>query len=116
MQRAEARSIATRQDGSPPTDLLAEEIKTFIDTELEDEWTEPVDREESWCLWVRVMEQRFMNGRDDQVNYESIDGDPELDDKAAENNQIQDEYFEDQEAEWEVEMCEVQGETGLQDF
>ena len=76
----------------------------------------PQSKEEAWELWKRLMSQRFVNGRDNQFDYRTVDNSDDLDRGSDENGRAHDDYFDQQEAEWAVPTSEIQGETGVQDF
>ncbi|KAJ3337581.1 hypothetical protein HDU93_000824 [Gonapodya sp. JEL0774] len=66
-------------------------LEAALDMVKEQELARRVGREDL----IRVMEQRFLGGGDLDFNYASVDNDPELDDLAAEERDLQERYFAD---------------------
>lgn len=69
------------------------------------------------------MRRRFVEGRDGDFEYASVDGGEEFDDREEEERQALDRYLEDEEPEFVDEEGrrksggdELEGETGVQDF
>jgi len=61
------------------------------------------------------LQERFIRGRDEEFDYDAVDGDWDLDVTAR--REAQDEWFEDEEPTWaEGEERARTGETGVQDF
>lgn len=85
----------------------------------------PANKEEGLTRWRWEMETRFLRGGDDDFDYETVDKNPEYDDRTIEEQDAADRYFEAEEPEF-VEDQEgatkkksteaLQGETGVQDF
>jgi hypothetical protein len=84
----------------------------------------PTNKEEGLARWRWEMETRFLRGGDDDFDYTIVDNNPEYDDRAAEEREAEDKYFDDQEPEFVQgeeraagsEGRELKGETGIQDF
>ncbi|KIW20379.1 hypothetical protein PV08_00954 [Exophiala spinifera] len=85
----------------------------------------PANKEDGYARWRWEMETRFMRGGDDDFDYSTVDDNPEYDDRAIEEQDAEDRYFDAQEPEFLVESNEensqspgkvLQGETGIQDF
>lgn len=78
----------------------------------------PPNKEEGEKLWRWEMGLRFMRGEDRDFDYKTVDENDEYDDLT----EAQDQYFDDEEPEWVVQVDDddiqsrLQGETGIQDF
>ena len=84
--------------------------------QLED-WHTPTDKSQAWELWKRIMGQRFVNGRDDQFDYSCVDNNERLDMGVFATQDIQEKYFDQEAAKWEVDdASQIIGQTGVQDF
>lgn len=116
LERAETR-LALAEHGPTSSNSAEIEISQLVDVEdSPEEWTEPKDKDSAWELWKKIIGQQFINGRDDQFNYEKIDDDESLDESEHENQALLENYIEQEEGHWEVNPSEVKGETGVQDF
>ena len=70
------------------------------------------------------MEQRFVRGGDDDFDYGKVDDNEEYDDRAAEELEAEEQYFDQEEPHFvagqdaaHISRAEqLQGETGIQDF
>lgn len=83
----------------------------------EEEDEKPRDKEDALARWQWAMEMRFLEGRDDDFDYSTVDESEEYDDWAEEDRMKLDEYLLTQEPEWCLERGkEPEGETGIQDF
>lgn len=84
----------------------------------------PASKEEGLARWRWEMEARFLRGGDDDFDYESVDKNPEYDDRAIEEREAEDRYFDQEEPEFvegeeavpRSENRALEGETGIQDF
>ncbi|UNI22302.1 hypothetical protein JDV02_008202 [Purpureocillium takamizusanense] len=83
---------------------------------IDNAWdAEPEGRADGRELWRQFLQERFIRGRDDEFDYDAVDGDWGLDVTAR--REAQDEWFEDEEPTWaEGEGRARTGETGVQDF
>lgn len=63
------------------------------------------------------MEMRFLRGDDHDFDYSTVDDNEEFDDRAQEERDREDAYFDDEEPSWQLEPGQkITGETGIQDF
>lgn len=86
----------------------------------------PVSKEEGLERWKWEMEMRFVEGRDADFEYETVDLDESMDDLVTEERERAEKWFDEEEEGWvgdddhggNVEGGERQlkGETGIQDF
>jgi hypothetical protein len=84
----------------------------------------PANKEEGRARWRWEMETRFLRGGDDEFDYEGVDNNPEYDDRATEERDAEDNYFDAEEPEFvedghgdtRKKSRDLQGETGIQDF
>jgi len=84
----------------------------------------PANKEEGQARWRWEMETRFLRGGDDDFDYEGVDNNPEYDDRATEERDAEDKYFdaeepefvEDEHGDTRKKSKDLQGETGIQDF
>ncbi|EXJ72211.1 uncharacterized protein A1O5_04715 [Cladophialophora psammophila CBS 110553] len=84
----------------------------------------PANKEEGLARWKWEMEVRFLRGGDDDFDYDSVDYNPEYDDRVLEERDAEDRYFDEQEPEFvkgeeglrRSPSRELEGETGIQDF
>ncbi|GJN81845.1 coiled-coil domain-containing protein [Purpureocillium lilacinum] len=85
-------------------------------TGIDNPWdAEAEDRADGRELWRLFLQERFIRGRDEEFDYDAVDGDWDLDVTAR--REAQDEWFEDEEPTWaEGEERARTGETGVQDF
>ena len=88
---------------------------TALEADLSDR---PQTAEEGQEQWRERMAQRFLAGRDEDFDYELVDGSDEYDDQAEEARQSLDEYVAGEAAEFVGLGAEgvPKGETGVQDF
>ncbi|KAI8143993.1 coiled-coil domain-containing protein-domain-containing protein [Fennellomyces sp. T-0311] len=77
-------------DGSSDED---EEMKDVDDQDIEQVMT---FREEQRNELVRLLEERFLSGKDAQFDYEKVDQNEAYDDVAQQEQDIQDQYFDDE--------------------
>lgn len=85
---------------------------TAVDQNEEDR---PKNKDEGIAKWREVIEQRFLRGEDEDMDYDKIDDNDEYDDWVDDRRKHEDEYFGKQDAEF-VGEGERQGETGIQDY
>ncbi|KAJ9637579.1 hypothetical protein H2204_004728 [Knufia peltigerae] len=115
LRHPDPNSIFTYKRG-PHGEILAEERDEV-----------PANKEDGQARWRWEMETRFMRGGDDDFDYSTVDDNPDYDDRAIEEQDAEDRYFDAQEPEFLVESDqgssqsqgrgrELQGETGIQDF
>ena len=92
---------------------------------LEEERDEvPANKEDGLARWRWEMEVRFLRSGDDDFDYTTVDNNAEYDDRAVEERDAQDRYFDEQEPEFvqgddvvvRSKSKELEGETGVQDF
>ena len=126
------REIERRQKGyarSLEADLVRSEAKVeearkaqgvYIRTEAgeivsmhDDE--EELSREEAYERWCEVMERRFLDGKDEDFDYQVVDEDEGLD-RDLEERERQEEWFEAEQADGGGNVKKLEGETGVQDF
>ncbi|KAJ4132688.1 hypothetical protein NW754_015503 [Fusarium falciforme] len=91
------------------------------DGDLEHPWEKPAtDKAHGLQLWHAFLEERFVHGLDEDIDYRPIDGDEDLDTMIRQD--AQDAWFDDEEPSWvddEASGTDQQprrGETGIQDF
>ena len=72
LQRAETR-LSSLQNHKKPDNLPAGD-NTVLEEQL-DEGDRPQDKIQAWELWKRIMGQRFIDGKDDQFDYSTVDHD-----------------------------------------
>lgn len=95
-------------------DALRENPSSTLETRAENNWGETVtSKEEAEQVWCETMTLRFMEGRDDDVDYNAIDNNEEYDDHKQIEMDAQDAYFD---AESPVVEGVTSGDTGIQDF
>ncbi|UPK91761.1 hypothetical protein LCI18_002696 [Fusarium solani-melongenae] len=89
--------------------------------DLEHPWEKPAtDKAHGLQLWHAFLEERFVHGLDEDIDYRPIDGDEDLDTMIRQD--AQDAWFDDEEPSWvdnEASGTDQQprrGETGIQDF
>jgi len=112
LRHPDPQSIFTYRRG-PNGEILAEE---------KDE--RPANKAEGLARWRWEMETRFLRGADDDFEYDTVDNNPDYDDRAIEEQDAADRYFDEQEPEFvegeegvtKSQSKELQGETGVQDF
>jgi hypothetical protein len=83
-------------------------------------------KEESFVLWQREMEARFVRGDDSEFDYKTVDENEGYDDHALERQEAEDKYFDEEDPEYVIgddgarrtksQEGRLQGETGVQDF
>ena len=84
----------------------------------------PVDQEDGLRRWRWEMEMRFVGGRDDDFDYETVDGDDRLDDRIGEERDAEEQWFDGESPNFVIgedeikkkRSKELEGETGIQDF
>lgn len=77
----------------------------------------PATKEEGWERWRYAMEMRFVNGRDDDFEYEAVDGSDEWDDRGEEDRIALEDYLAGEEEKFvRSDGKSPEGETGIQDF
>lgn len=81
----------------------------------EDEEDRAHSKDEGWEKWKEVMTLRFLQGRDEDFEYASVDGNEEFDDQAEEDRKRLEEYLNGDDEEFESEGT-LRGYTGVQDF
>ncbi|EXJ93106.1 hypothetical protein A1O3_01662 [Capronia epimyces CBS 606.96] len=114
LRHPDPNSIFTYKRG-PSGEILAEDKDEV-----------PANKEEGFTRWKWEMETRFVRGADDDFEYGAVDHNPDYDDRATEEREAQDRYFDEQEPEFvegqdendatKSKSKELQGETGIQDF
>ncbi|KAL9058024.1 MAG: hypothetical protein Q9162_002016 [Coniocarpon cinnabarinum] len=113
--RAETRITSVQTDVRTEYNTQ-NEFASLMEVEGEPDVTEPKTKDEAWAIWVRVMSRRFIEGRDEQFDYNQVDEDADLDYGLDEQRVADDTYFDAEDAAWEVSNDEIQGQTGVQDF
>ena len=81
----------------------------------QDESERAQGREDGWEKWRDVMGLRFINGKDEDFDYSSVDENDEYDDGAEEDQKRLEQYLDGEEAAFVGEGSPV-GQTGVQDF
>ncbi|KPI42210.1 uncharacterized protein AB675_9701 [Cyphellophora attinorum] len=86
----------------------------------------PSNKEEGYARWKWEMEARFLRGGDDDFDYGTVDNNEAYDDKALEEQELQQSYFDDEDPEFVVgadgakrtksQEAKLEGETGIQDY
>jgi len=84
----------------------------------------PPSKEEGEQKWSKEMELRFLRGDDIDFDYQTVDENEEYDDRAAQEREEQEKYFEAEEPRWRTFCTEedsgfdrqLVGQTGIQDF
>lgn len=77
------------------------------------------DRDKSRLLLEKMVREKFLEGGDDEFDYESVDFDENWDDWEIDEEDIRARYFEEESTETEGEEGEekvLSGQTGVQDF
>ncbi|KAI9850662.1 MAG: hypothetical protein M1838_005307 [Thelocarpon superellum] len=93
----------------------------------EDPAEAPQDKADGEAWWRREMTQRFLNGRDDDFDYRVVDESDEWDDRAQEEREEEERFFDQEEPRWVSDEADaagqdvmaaavIYGETGIQDF
>lgn len=85
-----------------------------------DEDEASLDREEARERWVDAMALRFLNGKDDDFDYQAVDDSELYDDQVTEEREKQEEWFEEEVPDSSPRQGEakrrLEGETGIQDY
>lgn len=118
LQRGESKlSKLKESDGSGRTPNGIENSEG----DLEHPWEkQATDKAHGLRLWQAFLEERFVHGLDEDIDYRPIDGDEDLDTMIRQD--AQDAWFDDEEPSWvddEASGADQQprrGETGIQDF
>lgn len=83
----------------------------------------PKDKEEGLNRWRKQIELIFLRGDDIDFDYSKVDGSEEYDDRAVEERETEESWFEEQEPEWAIDEDtpsaferKPDGQTGVQDF
>jgi len=83
----------------------------------------PKDKEEGLNRWRKQIELIFLRGDDTDFDYSKVDGSEEYDDRAVEEREAEESWFEEQEPEWAIDEDtpsaferKPDGQTGVQDF
>ena len=83
----------------------------------------PNDKEEGLNRWRKQIELIFLRGDDTDFDYSKVDGSEEYDDRAVEEREAEESWFEEQEPEWAIDEDtpsaferKPDGQTGVQDF
>lgn len=83
----------------------------------------PKDKEEGLNRWRKQIELIFLRGDDTDFDYSKVDGSEEYDDRAVEERETEESWFEEQEPEWAIDEDtpsaferKPDGQTGVQDF
>lgn len=92
----------------------------------EDKDEVPSNKEEGYARWKWEMETRFVRGADDDFDYKTVDENEEYDDRALEDLEAQERYFDGEEPKFvsgndgatrtKSQESKLEGETGVQDF
>ena len=86
----------------------------------EDPSEAPESKEDGLQRWRREMKLRFLKGDDVDFDYKTVDESEEWDDRAQEEREEQDKFFDQEEPSWVLDEnggeVAVRGETGVQDF
>ncbi|KAL1296703.1 hypothetical protein AAFC00_000178 [Neodothiora populina] len=116
IMRSEAK-VAALQNPDPNSPLVykRDAAGSIIAVE-QDEEDRPKDRQQGLDKWRYAMEQRFLRGQDHDFDYGQVDGNDEYDDWEEETRRRQDDYFDQEAAEFVGEEISRTGETGIQDF
>lgn len=112
LRNPDAHSLFTYKRG-PNGEILAEEKDEV-----------PVNKEEGFQRWRWEMEMRFVRGADDDFDYKPVDESDEYDDRAREEQEAEEAYFDQEEPQFVMgdegirksNSKELEGETGIQDF
>ncbi len=129
--RQEAKSAAhiAPVDNGDEGENAVEHGNECVEDELAD--AEPPETKEQGAMrWRSIMEQRFMEGSDADFEYESVDDRDEFDDRALEDREEEERWFDQEEAAWvddrlegqagveheRIEKQSLSGQTGVQDF
>ena len=105
----------------------ADEAIRAANKKLEDAAVESLSKAEGHEIWRRQMELRFVNGEDGELDYDGmVDRNEELDDRETAEREMQDEWFDEEDAYWIGENASeandggaevaVRGQTGVQDY
>lgn len=81
----------------------------------QEEEARPRSREDAWKRWIELVSQKFIQGRDRDMDYTTIDCNEAYDDQAEEDRGRLESYME-QEDEHYLGEGTPKGETGVQDF
>ncbi|KAI9802573.1 MAG: hypothetical protein M1833_001645 [Piccolia ochrophora] len=86
----------------------------------------PRNKEEGQERWRVEMTERFLRGNDDDFDYEGVDENEDLDDRAQEERDEEEKWFEEEEPRWVLGHGhsgrrsdgegQLRGQTGVQDF
>ena len=110
-------------------DFVADGAEAEEEQQEEEKMEAPGSKEEGLEKWRSEMEQRFLEGRDVEFEYEAVDGREEFDDWRMKDREEEERWFEVEEAAWadggqaEVAVnsedggeAGLEGQTGVQDF
>lgn len=87
----------------------------LIPLELERE-DPPASKVEARERWQTLMEYRFVDGLDLDFPYQAVDEDAENDDIEEQSRKLEDAYFSQEAAAFEVAEDQLNGQTGVQDY
>ncbi|KAF4976616.1 hypothetical protein FZEAL_6747 [Fusarium zealandicum] len=118
LQRGEAKLTRLKESNGEDT---ATNATVNPEGDIEYPWEKPAaDKAQGLQLWHAFLEERFVQGMDEDFDYQPVDADEDLD--VMLKREAQDAWFEDEEPSW-VEGDEpgtasgrIKGETGIQDF
>ena len=129
--RQEAKSAAdsTDVDNDDVGEVGTEMERAQVEDEAQEE-EHPENKEAGITRWRSKVEQRFLEGRDADFDYESVDDKDEFDDRALEDREEEERWFDEEEAAWAddeqeddvgvkrdvLEKEHMSGQTGVQDF
>ncbi|KAK4690144.1 hypothetical protein P7C71_g6580, partial [Lecanoromycetidae sp. Uapishka_2] len=84
----------------------------------------PINKEDGVRRWRREMEMRFLRGDDVDFDYKMVDDGEQYDDRAIEEREEEERYFENEEPAWataeglngSLDPEALTGQTGVQDY
>ncbi|KAI5463978.1 coiled-coil domain-containing protein-domain-containing protein [Mariannaea sp. PMI_226] len=125
LQRGESKLAHLHQiDGPEEKTERNSRATTTRDTGLENPWDQEAENKEHGSqLWREFLEDRFVHGRDEDFEYDAIDGNDEYD--TLSRNDAEDAWFDQEEPSWaddgqntdeHKKARKLEGETGIQDF
>ncbi|KAK9448507.1 coiled-coil domain-containing protein-domain-containing protein [Limtongia smithiae] len=115
LSRAEARlrrvetQASEREDDEETRDAYSYDDQTILTLD-----SPPSSREEGELLWQQLTRLRFLEGRDTDADYDAVDFNADWDDLEQLSRDMQDDYFDAEEP--SIDIVELHGETGVQDF
>ncbi|THZ82087.1 hypothetical protein D6C84_06040 [Aureobasidium pullulans] len=115
LMRSEAKIDALNHPDPNSPLIYRRDASGAITAVEQDEEDRPKTKEEGLSKWREYVEMRFLRGEDQDFDYKVVDEDERYDDLDWDRREREENYFEQEEAEF-VGEGEKKGETGVQDY